>query len=86
MRITRIDFEGRPGNYATAVRKQSSDHVEVTILAPDTPNGQQHHILADCQEDLFSMAECLQERLEGHRGTNSDIHDYYRELMRLGDC
>ncbi len=86
MQITRIDFEGKSGHYATAVRKTGSDCVDVTILTPDTPDGREHHVQADCEEDLFSMAECLQHHLDGHRGTNSMIHDYYRELLRLSDC
>jgi len=86
MRITRIDFEGRPGHYATAVRKRESDQIDVTILTPDTPGGRQHHVQADCREDIFSMAECLQHQLDGCRGTNSMIHDYYRELLGLSDC
>ena len=86
MRITRIDFEGQTGNYATAVRKRDSDRVEVTILTPALPDGREHQVQADCEEDLFSMAECLQNHLDGHRGTNSMIHDYYRELLKLSDC
>ena len=86
MRITRIDFEGQAGTYATAIRKRGSDHIEVTILTPETPKGRDHSVQTDCEEDIFSMAECLQSQLDGHRGTNSMIHDYYRELLRLSDC
>ena len=86
MRITRIDFEGQAGNYATAVRKRDSQYIDVTILTPGTPNGREHHVQADCEEDIYSMAECLQHELDGCRGTNSMIHDYYRELLMLSDC
>ena len=86
MRITRIDFEGQKGHYATAIRRRHDDHIEVTILTPKMNRGREHHVLADCEEDLFSMAECLQHELDGCRGTNSMIHDYYRELLRLSDC
>ncbi len=86
MRITRIDIEGRPGYDAAAVRRRGADQIEVTILTPDNPNGRKHHVQADCQEDIFSMAECVQYHLDGNRGTNSMIHDYYRELLRLSDC
>jgi len=87
MRITRIDLEGTPGsgNYATITRKRGSDLIEVTILTPDQPDGRVHHVQADCEEDLWSMAECLQYHLDGHRGTNSMIHDYLRELQRFAD-
>ena len=86
MRIMRIDFEGRPGHYATAVRRRGDDWIEVTILTPEAPDGRAHHVVADCQEDIFSMAECLQHELDGYRGTHSMIHDYYRELLKLSDC
>ena len=86
MRITRIDFEGQAGNYATAVRKRDSQYIDATILTPGTPNGREHHVQADCEEDIYSMAECLQHELDGCRGTNSMIHDYYRELLMLSDC
>ncbi|NQU20972.1 MAG: hypothetical protein HQ567_06780 [Candidatus Nealsonbacteria bacterium] len=86
MRITRIDFEGQAGNHATAVRKRDSDQIEVTILTPDLPDGREHRVQADCEEDVFSMAQCLQHHLDGCRGTNSMIHDYYRESLKLSDC
>jgi hypothetical protein len=97
MRITRIDFEGRheikgqAGHwYATAQRRDGMhsgpDIVLVTILAPDTPDGREHHVDADCEEDLWSMAECLQHQLDGYTGSNSEINDYYLELLKLSNC
>ncbi|HOD84501.1 MAG TPA: hypothetical protein PKG77_24020 [Phycisphaerae bacterium] len=89
MRITRIDFEGKRGHYATAQRRVGAGNapnvVVVTILTPDQPNGREHHVLADCEDDLRSMAECLQHHLDGCRGTNSDVYGYYAELLRLSD-
>ena len=86
MRITRIDFEGEFGNYATAMRKRDSQYIEVTMLTPGMPDGREHHVLADSEEDIYSMAECLQFELDNCQGTNSMIHDYYRELLKLSDC
>jgi len=86
MRITRIDFEGQAGNYATATRKRDSQYIEVTILTPGLPDGRQHHVQADSREDIYSLADCLQHELDECRGTNSMIHDYYRELLKLSDC
>jgi len=89
MRLTRIDFEGKAGHYATAQRRTGSGSdpnvVVVTILTPDMPDGRDHHVQADCKDDLRSMAECLQHHLDGCRGTGSDIHGYYVELLRLSD-
>lgn len=85
MKVTRIDLEGRPGRYATISRKAGSDVIEVTILVPEIPNGRTHHVKADCREDVFSMAECLIVQLEKTKGTNSMVHDYFRELERFMD-
>ena len=96
MRITRIDFEGcreidgQAGHwYATAQRRDGMhngpDIVLVEIYSPQMPDGREHYVDADCKEDLFSMAECLQVQLEGCRGTNSMVCDYYDMLLRLSN-
>jgi hypothetical protein len=85
MRITRIDIEGQPGCYATIERKQGSDYIHVALLTRGNPDGFDHYVMADCDEDIWSMAECMQIALDGQRGTNSMIHDYYREVRRLAD-
>jgi len=89
MRITRIDFEGKPGYYATAQHRRTSggapNIVVVTIITPEQPNGREHRVTADCEDDIRSMAKCLQYHLDGVRGTSSDVHDYYLELLRLSD-
>ena len=97
MRITRIDFEGRheikgqSGHwYATAHRRDGIhnglDIIEVTIMAPDMPDGRKHHVNADCPEDIFSMAQCLQHHLDGYDGLNSEVQEYHLELLRLSNC
>ncbi len=86
MRISRIDFEGQnKGHYATAARRRDTDHIDVTILTPDNPNGLDHHVQADCKEDIYSMADCMQVTLDGYEGSGSEIQDYYNELLRLSD-
>ncbi len=85
MRTTRIDLEGKTGHHATITRKPGSDQIEVTVLTPQFPNGKKHMVQADCEEDVWSMAECLQHHLDGVIGTNSMIHDYFRELSRFAD-
>jgi len=87
MRTTRIDLQGDAGSghYATITRPSGGEHIEVTILTPAQPNGRVHHVQADSEDDLWSMAECLQLQLDGVRGTNSMIHDYLRELQRFAD-
>ena len=93
MRITSIELAGsvEPGKtmpmaFARIHRALDSEQIEVTILCPRLPGGERtHHVQADCDEDLWSMAECLQAHLDGCTGTNSMIHDYYRELQRFAD-
>ena len=88
MRITRLDLEGTPpgsGCYAIITRKRDSDYIHVTLLTRANPDGFEHDVMADCQDDLWSMAECMQIALDGQRGTNSEIDDYYRELQRFAD-
>ena len=83
MRITRIDFEGREGYYASAVRRRDSMTIVITLVTPDFPDGQEYEADANNQDELFRVAASLQSHLDGCRGTNSMIHDYYRELQRL---
>jgi len=82
-RRTTRDGEGLPGAFARISRKTGAEHIEVTVL---TPGGEHtHQVDPGSHDDLWSMAECLQETLDGCVGTNSMIHDYYRELERFAD-
>lgn len=73
---------GLPLAFATIHRVPGADQITVTISRPDG-NDRQHLVEANCPEDLFSMAQCLQERLDGCQGTNSMIYDYYRMLQNF---
>ena len=90
MRITTIEFAGTieagqklPRTFAKAHRKLDSDLIEVTIFFPD--GEKTHHVQADCDEDIWSMAECLQCHLDGARGNRGDINVYYGELRHFAD-
>jgi len=85
MRTTRIDVEGRPGRYATITRRQGADTIEVTILTPEHPDGRVHQVQADDPDDICSMAECLQEVLDGIRGCSGDIAEYHTILQYFAD-
>ena len=91
MKIASITLEGAtdrktnlPVAFATIRRAKGSEYIEVTI---DWPSGRsrKHLVAADDRDDLWSMAEGLQETLDGHKGTNSMVHDYFRELERFAD-
>ena len=87
MRITSIelagertrDGKGMPRAIARIGRKLESEYIDVTILMPG--GERTHHVQADCDEDVQSMAECLQFNLDGCKGTNGDIHGYYTILQ-----
>ena len=91
MRVTSIeltgertrDGKGMPRAFARISRKIDTDQIEVTILLPGSERT--HHVQADCEEDVWSMAECIQYQLDGHKGTNSMIHDYVRILQHFAD-
>ena len=90
MRITSMELAGTieqgqklPRAYARITRHPGDGHIEVTLLLP---GGEKTHIVdAASEEDLWSMTECLQEQLDGCRGTHSMVNDYYRELQRFAD-
>ncbi|NLW84473.1 MAG: hypothetical protein GXY41_08765 [Phycisphaerae bacterium] len=78
---------GNPYAKATVSRYHNSDTITV-ILHTGTellPNDREHKVQADDETDVFSMAEILQECLDGCRGTNSMVHDYYRLLQHFMD-
>ena len=89
MRITEMKLAGRlnkqklPEYFATIHRVPSNDYITVTIIGPDSER--EHIVEADSPEDVFSMAECLQYHLDGCKGTNSMVHDYYRILENFID-
>ena len=89
MRITRIDFEGQTGYYATAQRKVSMGStpnvIVITILTPERPNGLEQNIAADSEEKIYAAAQSLQHELDGYQGTNSDVQGIYLELLKLSD-
>ena len=96
MRIASIELAGKskttlsdgtpglPRAFARISRKPGDDNITVELVIP---GGERvHHVQADSEEDIWSMAECLQFQLDGCKGTNSTIHDYYRVLRQLSDC
>ena len=75
---------GTPIAFATVHRVPGSDTMTVTISQPS--GGDREHVVeVNSPEDVFSMAECLQHHLDGCKGTNSMVHDYYRILENFID-
>jgi predicted solute-binding protein len=75
---------GLPIAFAIIHRVPGSDMITVTISQPDGSN-REHVVEVDNPEDVFSMADCLQYHLDGCKGTNSMIHEYYRILEYFVD-
>jgi hypothetical protein len=78
---------GSPYAKATVSRYHNSEFMTVTLHTGTEllPDDREHKVKADDETDVFSMAEILQECLDGCRGTNSMIHDYYRLLQQFMD-
>ncbi len=91
MRTTRIELEGSAGSVAiTRSPGDTSIRIDSIIREPAPGSGEQTWKTWEVEarisdEDLFKVAEEIQRRSDGVRGTNSDVHDYYRELQRFQD-
>ena len=98
MRITKIELAGRveegenafgvrttlrPRAFAIITRSIRDDFIGVEILVAG--GEKTHSVDPTCEDDLWSMAKCLQEQLEGCRGTRSDTMDYFRVLQQFAD-
>jgi len=90
MKITEIMLHGkmdpktnRPIATATIEPSREGDYIIVSIDTgtPLTQDIKEHKVETNNPDDMFSMAECLHFQLEGRKGSNSEIHDYYRLLQ-----
>ena len=95
MRITSIELagasettlhDGTPGlpqAFARIARKLGDEHITVELLMPGSER--KHPVQADDRDEIWSMAQILQHALDGYEGTNLEIADHHRELLRLSD-
>ena len=95
MRITSIELagtsrptlrDGTPGlpqAFARLSRKTGEEYIEVELVTPG--HTRKHLVHAGDEDDLHSMAQILQQALDGHEGTNSMVHDYLRVIRYLAD-
>ena len=89
MRTKRIELEGSAGHVAIE-RQRNSRTVRVDSIIRDPKRGQQAWKSWELdaginEEELFKVAIEVQLRADGCTGTNSMIHDYYREMQRFVD-
>ena len=90
MRTKRIELEGRAGHVAIE-RPRGSTTIRIDSIIANPQKGEQAwktwEIEARNTDDteLFWIATEVQRRCDGVVGTNSMVHDYYRELQRFAD-
>lgn len=89
MRTTRIELDGDAGHLAIQ-RERGSATIRIDSIIRDPKRGQQawkswELDAAVSDEDLFKVAIEVQFRADGGTGTNSMIHDYFREMQRFQD-
>lgn len=89
MRTTRIELDGDAGHLAIQ-RERGSATIRIDSIIRDPKRGQQawkswELDAAVSDEDLFKVAIEVQFRTDGGTGTNSMIHDYFREMQRFQD-
>ena len=89
MRTTRIELDGDAGHLAIQ-RERGSATIRIDSIIRDPKRGQQAWKSWELparisDEDLFKVAIEAQLRTDGCTGTNSMVHDYYREMQRFQD-
>lgn len=77
MQYTKIEIEGAHGtkHRATISRVEAGSKVLRIEITTDAGT-KRHHVQADDQDGIESMACLLQTTLDGCVGTNSEIHEY----------
>ncbi len=92
MQTKRIELEGNAGHVAIerSQAKDGSTTIRIDSIVRNPAPGQQAWKTWEIptrtsDEELFKIAETVQHRCDGLEGTNSDIHDYFRELQRFQD-
>ncbi|MBI1374505.1 MAG: hypothetical protein GC159_17445 [Phycisphaera sp.] len=89
MRTTRIELDGSAG-HVTIERPAGRPNICIASIVRQPRQGQRAWMVWDVPADigadaLFQIATEVQRRTDGSRGTNSMIHDYYRDLRRFAD-
>ena len=89
MRTKRIELEGDAGHVAIE-RERGSGTIRIDSIVRNPAKSEQAWKTWEIpartsDEDLFKIAEAVQRRCDGCPGTNSMIHDYYREMQRFQD-
>ncbi|MEX0652964.1 MAG: hypothetical protein WD534_18575 [Phycisphaeraceae bacterium] len=91
MRTRRIELEGSAGHVAIE-REPGSTIIRIDAIVRDPAPGAGQQAWQIWQiaartggDDLFKLAQAIHHSVEGHAGTNSDVHGYLVELHRFVD-
>ena len=88
MKVTTITLEGQTGFTATISREKpinGSENIFCEIRDTANEPAAIHWTAFDDRNDQFRMAGCIQHQLDGCKGTNSMIHDYFRIIEMFAD-
>ena len=92
MKVKTITLEGETKYIATISLGTSPEEVQSTdiyiIVEIRDAEGElvnMHLVSRDDRDDQFSMCECMQYILDGCKGTNSMIHDYFRIIQMFAN-
>ena len=85
MQITRIELHGEQG-YVTIERPLYGLEVTIHSIKPGD-EGEKTWTISTRSErhQILELAQIIQKRCDGVRGTNSMVHDYFCELQRFMD-
>lgn len=89
MRTKRIELEGATGHVAIE-RQRGGTTIRIDAIVREPKPGQQAWKTWELAartggDELFKVAQAIHDRVEGHPGTNSDVHGYLYELQRFVD-
>ncbi len=89
MRTTRIELEGSAG-HVTIERKRGDTTIRIDSVIREPKRTDQvwktwEVPTSISNEDLYKIAEEVQRRCTGARGTNSDVYGYFTEMQRFQD-
>lgn len=87
MRTKRIELDGDAGH--VAIERQPTS-IRIDSIIRDPKRGEQAWATWTIdagidREALIELAQRIQHRTDGWEGTNSEMHDYLRELERFVD-
>lgn len=85
MRTTRLELDSNAGHLTIQIEK-GTIRIDSMIRNPKRSQQAWKTWEVPCtssDDELFAIAQEAQERTDGCRGTNSMIHDYFRELQRF---